>query len=64
MATSSLRAVRFVTASVAISIALGGHSGAFGQGSSKPNIVLIMADDLGYETMAAYGGAEYSTPNI
>jgi arylsulfatase A-like enzyme len=29
-----------------------------------PNIVLIMADDLGYETIGAYGGTSYETPNI
>ncbi len=30
---------------------------------SKPtNIVLILADDLGYETLSAYGGESYKTP--
>jgi len=28
----------------------------------KPNIVLIMADDLGYETIGACGGTSYKTP--
>ena len=28
----------------------------------KPNIILIMADDLGYETLGTYGGASYDTP--
>lgn len=28
----------------------------------KPNIVLIMADDLGYETIGANGGTSYQTP--
>ena len=31
---------------------------------SKPNIILILADDLGYETIGANGGASYKTPNI
>lgn len=30
--------------------------------SSKPNIILIMADDLGYETIGANGGTSYKTP--
>ncbi len=29
-----------------------------------PNIILIMADDLGYETITANGGESYQTPNI
>ena len=32
--------------------------------ANKPNIVLIMADDLGFETMGSYGGASYATPNL
>jgi arylsulfatase A len=30
--------------------------------SSKPNIVLIMADDMGYETLTCNGGQSYRTP--
>ena len=30
----------------------------------KPNIVLIMADDLGYESISVNGGKSYLTPNI
>ncbi|RMG28602.1 MAG: arylsulfatase [Bacteroidetes bacterium] len=30
----------------------------------RPNIVLIMADDLGYETIGANGGTSYQTPEI
>ncbi|MCH2176924.1 MAG: sulfatase-like hydrolase/transferase [Lentisphaeria bacterium] len=32
--------------------------------SDRPNIVLIMADDLGYECIGAYGGTSYRTPTI
>jgi arylsulfatase A len=32
--------------------------------ASRPNIVLIMADDLGYETIGANGGTSYKTPTL
>ena len=31
---------------------------------SRPNVILIMADDLGYETVQANGGTSYQTPNL
>ena len=30
----------------------------------RPNLVLIMADDLGYETLGCDGGTTYRTPNL
>lgn len=33
-------------------------------GSSKPNIILILADDVGYETPNFTGGQSYPTPNL
>jgi len=30
----------------------------------KPNIVLIMADDLGFECLGSYGGKTYDTPHL
>lgn len=32
--------------------------------STRPNIVLIMADDFGYECVTANGGESYRTPNL
>lgn len=29
-----------------------------------PNVILIMADDMGYETLSCYGGTSYETPNL
>lgn len=34
------------------------------QAQDKPNIVLIMADDVGAEVLQTYGGESYSTPNL
>lgn len=32
--------------------------------AGRPNIILIMADDLGYECIAANGGTSYKTPHL
>jgi arylsulfatase A-like enzyme len=34
------------------------------QAAERPNIVLIMADDLGFETLGLYGGESYETPQL
>ena len=30
----------------------------------KPNVVLIFADDIGYEGLGAYGGLDFKTPHL
>ncbi|MCA9204414.1 MAG: sulfatase-like hydrolase/transferase, partial [Planctomycetales bacterium] len=32
--------------------------------AKQPNVILIMADDLGYETIGANGGTSYATPHL
>ncbi len=37
---------------------------AFAAAERKPNVILIMADDFGYECVTANGGESYRTPNL
>ncbi len=37
---------------------------AYAISPEKPNIVLIMADDIGYECFGTYGGVSYETPEL
>ena len=37
---------------------------AQGQAGGRPNVVLILADDLGYGDLGAWGGADLRTPHI
>jgi arylsulfatase A len=49
----------------AAALAMQGCNGASGFSSgksAKPNIILIMADDIGYECFGCYGSASYKTP--
>lgn len=36
----------------------------FSHAASKPNVIYIIADDLGYGDLSAYGQTNFSTPNI
>lgn len=39
-------------------------SSAFAWSAEKPNVIVIMADDLGYGDISAYGATAFQTPNI
>ena len=37
---------------------------AFAQAAAKPNVVLIITDDVGYGDLGSYGAPDIRTPNI
>ncbi|MDE0820551.1 MAG: sulfatase-like hydrolase/transferase, partial [Opitutales bacterium] len=45
-------------------IAVGAAQPQTKEEETRPNIILIMADDIGYECYGAYGGTSYKTPRI
>jgi len=49
----------FVTALVWLACACAAVAGA-----RPPNVILILADDMGYECLGAYGGTSYRTPHL
>jgi arylsulfatase A len=59
--------LRFAATGAAAAIHITGCTSASGRQersklAKKPNIILIMADDLGYECLGCYGSASYKTP--
>lgn len=52
---------RSISAILPLLVALGLQSV---QGAERPNIILIMADDFGYECVGANGGESYRTPHL
>jgi arylsulfatase A len=47
-----------------LGVSAGALANAHAAATRAPNIVLIMADDFGYEAVTANGGESYQTPNL
>ena len=51
--------------SIILSAAVAALSGGtIQQPADQPNVILIMADDLGHECLGTYGSKQYRTPNL
>jgi arylsulfatase A-like enzyme len=47
-----------------VAMSLGGLAGMSGAAETRPNVVLIFADDLGYGDLSCYGNTKYQTPHL
>src|SRR5688572_3453201 len=47
-----------------VALSCAGPSAAQTQAARKPNLIVFLADDFGYECVACNGGKSYKTPNL
>lgn len=55
---------RLIIACLGLALPFAAGGSAAGAGRPRPNIILILADDFGYECLGANGGQSYRTPHL
>ena len=58
-----MKTVSLITRSLAVAAAIAGSAALGAEASKRPNVVLILADDLGFTDISPFGG-EIETPSI
>ena len=55
---------QFVAGALATASVAGAVSGLPASAGSRPNILFILADDMGWGDLSCYGRPDYKTPNL
>jgi len=59
-----LHSAAIASAGLALGCGPSGDESSSQASAKRPNVVLIMSDDLGYECLGCYGGTSYKTPRL